>query len=250
MKVSKSTLAGIVCALCCAGCVAAYSAHVNDQAESDREEALARYGGEQIEVLVAARDIAAGETISEGSVESKLWLADLLPEGAATSSMDVVGKQAGSSILKGEVISTQRLSKDASDLSIPDGMAAVSVPARDVQAVGGALQPGMCTDVYATGSSSTTLLVEDALILETSLSEPSSLSSSAAAWITLAVPAASVQELVSAAQNLDLYFVLLGSDAETEVPDDDRDAEVSEPDGDRGADVAASAEGHDAEARE
>jgi len=210
MKVSKSTLVGVVCAVCCAACVALYLAHVNQQAESERAEALARYGGEQIEVLVATRTIAAGETVTEGSVDTRLWLADLLPEGAVTSADEVVGKQLGSSILKGEVVSTQRLSKATSDFEVPEGMAAVSVPTRDVQALGGALQPSMSVQVYATGASSTSLLIKDALVLETSLVESGSLTSGSSAWVTLAVPAESVQELVAAAQNLELYFVLLG----------------------------------------
>lgn len=210
MKISKSTLVGVVCAACCAACVALYLAHINQQAESERAEALARYGGEQIEVLVATRNIAAGETLTEGSVDTRLWLADLLPEGAVTSADEVVGKQLGSSILKGEVVSTQRLSKASSDFEVPEGMAAVSVPTRDVQALGGALQPSMSVQVYATGPSSTELLVKDALVLETSLTESASLTSSSSAWVTLAVPVESVQELVAAAQNLELYFVLLG----------------------------------------
>lgn len=210
MKVSKSTLVGVICAVCCAACVALYLAHVNQQAESERAEALARYGGEQIEVLVATRNIAAGETVTEGSVDVQLWLADLLPEGAVTSADEVVGKQLGSSILKGEVVSTQRLSKTSSDFEVPEGMAAVSVPTRDVQALGGAVQPGMSVQVYATGASSTSLLIKDALVLETSLADSGSLTSSSSAWVTLAVPAESVQELVAAAQNLELYFVLLG----------------------------------------
>lgn len=210
MKVSKSTLVGVVCAACCAACVALYLAHVNQRAESERAEALARYGGEQIEVLVATRNIAAGETVTEGSVDTRLWLADLLPEGAVTSADEVVGKQLGSSILKGEVVSAQRLSKASSGFEVPEGMAAVSVPTRDVQALGGALRSNMSVQVYATGSSSTSLLIKDALVLETSLADSGSLTSSASAWVTLAVPEESVQELVAAAQNLELYFVLLG----------------------------------------
>lgn len=213
MKFDKATLVGVVCALCCAGCVGLYTFSINERFESERAEALARYGGDQIEVVVATRAISAGETVSEGSVDTRLWLADLLPEGAVTSLEEVVGKQLGSSVLKGEVLSTQRLYKSSSELEVPGGMAAVSVPVRDVQALGGAILPGMSVQVYATGSSSTTLLVKDALVLETSLSGSGPLTSGSAAWATLAVPAASAQEIVAAAQNLELYFVLLGADS-------------------------------------
>ena len=44
-----------------------------------RADALARYGGDQVEVCVAKRDIAAGETVDSGAIETRLWVADLLP---------------------------------------------------------------------------------------------------------------------------------------------------------------------------
>lgn len=207
-KANRSTVAGVACGLCCAGCVALFAAQVTSKAEDARNEALARYGGEQIEVCVASRSIAAGETITDGMVDAKLWLADLLPEGAITQETEIIGKQAGSGIVKGEVISSHRLTKADVTLDIPDGFTAVSIPARDVQAVGGALRAGMRADVYAVGASSTTLLVQNALVLATSSTEGGSLMSESVAWITLAVSPDSVQELVSAAQNLELYLTL------------------------------------------
>ncbi len=228
MKLSKSTLVGVACAACCAACMALYIAQLNERAESARAEALARYGGEQVEVVVASRTISAGETVTEGSIETKLWLADLLPEGAVTSEVEVLGRQLGSSVLKGEVVSSQRLAKSSSNLEVPEGMAAVTVPARDVQALGGALRSGMCVQVYATGPSSTTLLVKDALVLETSVGESSALVSASSAWATLAVPSESAQEIVAAAQNLELYFVLLGAqDSEAEGESEEASAAVS-----------------------
>lgn len=208
LGLSRSSLAGIACGVCCAGCVALLVAQVGSEADRARSEALARYGGEQIEVCVAGRDIAAGETITDAMIDTKLWLADLLPEGSVTQASEVMGKQVGSSILEGEVISTQRLAKLDISLDIPEGMTAVSVPAQDVQAVGGVLQAGMRTDVYAVGPSSTTLLADGVLVLATNLAEGDSLMSRNVAWVTLAVAPETVQELVAASQNLDLYFTL------------------------------------------
>lgn len=207
-KVNKSLLAGSISAVLCATCLALYLSQVNGEVESARAEALARYGGEQIEVLVANRDIASGEMVGDSMVDEKMWIADLLPEGAITRRSDVVGKRLGSSVLEGEVLSSKRLYESASELDIPLGLTAVSIPAKDVQAVGGALEEGMTVDVYATGSSSTSLLIEDALVLATSVSEADSLSAGSVSWITLAVDPSAVAELVAAAQNLDLYLAL------------------------------------------
>lgn len=209
MKRSRSLAVGVLCALGCAACVGAFLMQVSDQADAARAEALARYGGDQLEVCIARRDIAAGETIDEGAVDTGLWVAGLLPEGAVTARGEIMGKQASAPILKGEALTTRRIGAPAAQsLDIPEGLAAVSVPAREVQAVGGALQPGMRADVYATGASATELLVPRALIVATSSDASGPLAPGAVAWVTLAVSPSAVQELVAAAQNLELYFVL------------------------------------------
>ena len=85
----------------------------------------------------------------------------------------------------------------------------MSVPARGVQAVGGALRPGMRVDLYAVGSTSTTQVLSGALVLESSADGSAAGGvASGDAWATLAVEPQKVQELVTAASNLELYFAL------------------------------------------
>lgn len=218
MKRRRSMVMGLACGALCAACVAAYVMQVDEQASAVRAEALARYGGEQIEVCVAKRDIAAGETVADSAVETKMWVAALLPEGAVTVRDDAVGKTAGTSILKGEVILSRRFDAQTNPIEVPQGFTAVSVPAREVQAIGGALTPGMKADVYAIGASSSERILTQATVLATSVSEAGTGASSASiTWVTLAVAPQKVQEVIAAAENLELYFVLpaeaQGSDA-------------------------------------
>lgn len=209
MKRKRSIAMGLACALLCALCVAAYVVQVEEQTSAVRAEALARYGGEQIEVCVAKRDIAAGETVSDSAVETKMWVAALLPEGAITNRDEAVGKTVGTSILKGEVMLTRRFDAQSNPIDVPQGFTAVSVPAREVQAIGGALTPGMKADVYAIGASSAERILTQATVLATSVSEAGTgTSSSSITWVTLAVAPQKVQEVIAAAENLDLYFVL------------------------------------------
>lgn len=209
MKRKRSITIGLVCGVLCAACVAAYVMQVDEQAAAVRAEALVRYGGEQIEVCVAKRDIAAGETIADSAVETKMWVAALLPEGAITDRGSAVGKTVGTSILKGEVLSERRFDAQTNPIEVPQGFTAVSVPAREVQAIGGALTPGMKTDVYAIGASSAECILAQATVLATSTSVAGTGTSSAAiTWVTLAVAPQKVQEVIAAAENLDLYFVL------------------------------------------
>ncbi|HIT52137.1 MAG TPA: Flp pilus assembly protein CpaB [Candidatus Aveggerthella excrementigallinarum] len=206
MRSRRTTIAGIACGLVCALSVFAYTQSVNDQAEQARADMLASYGGEQVEVCVATRDLAAGEIVPSDAVAMRSWIADFLPQETARSAEDVVGKQLTSPVLAGEPVSLQRFEGEADALDVPEGMAALSVPAGDVQSVGGSLSAGSRVDVYTTGSSSTSLLLSGALVLATSAGDGSSISSSS--WVTLAVNPDRVQELVDASQRTELYFAV------------------------------------------
>lgn len=221
-KKRKSLILCIVCGVICALCVLIYTQSVRAEAEDTRNAALARYGGEQIEVCVAKRDIAAGEKIDSTCYELKLWLADLLPDDAVRNSNDILGKQLTSSIVSGEVITSKRFQDSAVSLEVPAGLSAVSVPAKDVSAVGGAINAGMHIDVYATGNISTSLIAQNVLVLATSTTFTEG-SSASVTWITLAVEPSAVQELVAASQTTTLYFVLPSEEAEEIQSDKNKD---------------------------
>ena len=139
MRRNKTAAAGAICGVLCALCVLGYTQSVRGEAERARADALARYGGDQVEVCVAKRDIAAGETVDSGAVETRLWVADLLPPEAVRQTSEVVGSKASSTVLSGEVLSARRFGAASAAIDVPDGKVAISVPAKDVQAVGGAV---------------------------------------------------------------------------------------------------------------
>ena len=216
IRQKRMTIIAVACGIACAACVAAFMISVQGQADAARAEALARYGGEQVEVCVATRDIAMGERVDLAAVETKLWVADLLPEGALQSSGDVVGKTATSSILKGEVVSAKRFESARDSLDVPAGKEAVSVPAKAVQAVGGAIRPGMSVDVYSSGDTTTSAIARSVLVLATSVGDGGSLVSAESGWVTLAVAPDKVQEIIAASNKTSLYFVLPGAEEKQE----------------------------------
>ncbi len=228
-KRNRSIAMGLICGLLCAICVGVYIAHVDEQASAAQAEVLARYGGDQIDVCVAKRDIAAGNMIGEGDVETKTWIATMLPANAVMSKAEAVGKRVGSTILAGEVISTSRFGFESADIEIPEGFVAISVPSREVQAVGGAIAAGMVTDVYAVGGSSTKRIASAVHVLATSMSSEGASSSSA--WVTLAVRPEAVQELVTAAETLEMYFALPSESVLREEGDAGADLKEDEPAG-------------------
>ena len=138
MAINKTKWGALACGLCCALCVA-----LRGEVDAARAEALERYGGDQVEVCVAKRDLAAGEVVDASAVVTKMWVADLLPDTAVTDSSQIIGRRLGSNVIKGEVLCFRRTEVSDSELAVPAGMAAISVPARPVQAVGGSVEPGM-----------------------------------------------------------------------------------------------------------
>ena len=108
MRAHKKMAVGVVCAVACALCVFGYTQSVRGEADRVRAEALAKYGGDQVEVCVAARDIPAGETLSASSIEMRSWLVSMLPDQAVTNAKQVIGKQATSPLVAGEVVSAKR----------------------------------------------------------------------------------------------------------------------------------------------
>ncbi|HIS41090.1 MAG TPA: Flp pilus assembly protein CpaB [Candidatus Aphodovivens avistercoris] len=208
MKRKRATMAAsLACGAVCAVCVLLYLHSVQGEAEAARAEALERYGGEQLEVCVATRDIAAGEPIEASDVEMRLWVADLLPAGAVRSVEEVEGRAPSSAIMEGEVVVSKRFEAAGGSLDVPSGMAALSVPAEDVQAVGGSLAKGVTADLYAVGGTSTALLAKDVLVLDTSTAGSEG-TSAELSWVTVAVAPESVQEVIDASQRSELYFVL------------------------------------------
>ena len=246
MKQKRLTIIAVACGIVCAACIALFMLSVQGEANAARAEALARYGGEQVEVCVATRDVAAGERIDISAMEKRLWIADLLPDGAVREASDVAGKTATSSILKGEVVSSKRFESSHSVLDIPAGKEALSVPAKAVQAVGGAVSSGMVVDVYSSGDTTTKPLVRDVVVLDTSVGNAGSLISGDSGWITLAIDPEHVQEIIAASNATSLYFVIPGESArEGEGLSDTAenakaDERSSEPRNDAGGDLQAS----------
>lgn len=213
MRVDKKIIVGIACAVLCALFVFAYTQSIRGEADRERSEAMAKYGGDQVEVCVATHDIPAGETLSSSAIEVRSWLVSMLPDGAVTDAKQVVGKQVTSPIVAGEVVSTKRFGTLSSSFEVPAGMVAVSVSAKDVQAVGGALKPGLLVDIYSSGTSGVNLIAQGVNVLATSSFDAEGEQSGAAlSWVALAVAPASVADLISAEERTELYFVLPGED--------------------------------------
>lgn len=199
-----SLLFGMVCALS----VMAYLSMVKGQVDDARAEAMSRYGGDQVEVCVATRDIAPGEKLDASNAEVRPWLVDLLPEGAVGSLASKEGMRLTSSIGKGEVVTEQRFSGSSDSLVVPAGYQAVGLEVESAQAVGGALSVGNNIDVYAVSASGVSCIARGVSVLACGSG------SGSRSWVTLAVADEGVQEIIAATQSASLYLTLPGSSYE------------------------------------
>ena len=208
--VGKTAILGVLSGILCAASVFAFTTEVQAQADSARQAALERFGGEQVEACVATTDIAAGETVNASNATTKVWIADLLPDNPVSYD-DAQGRQVTSPVVKGEVIVEKRFDKNAASIDVPEGLTAVALPAQDVNAVGGAVESGMKVDVYLAGDEAATPLASDVLVLSTSDGSTSS-TGKQISWITVAVEPDKVQEFVTAADKGGLYYTIPGEE--------------------------------------
>lgn len=204
-----------------------YAESLKAQASSAQRAALEEYGGTRTEVLVATRDILAGEELQADNTALMPWLADLLPAGSITDPSEAYGQTLAYPVWSNEPILSARLGGGNELIRVPDGLSAVSIPIRDDMAVGGSLFSGSSVDVYAIGATKVHLVLSDVLVLEASNSthgEHGSSSEEAGVvlgggaratlkWVTLAVSDETVTELLHAARDNTLCLVLPGQDA-------------------------------------
>ena len=101
----------------CAACLL-YGKHVKAQAEQVRIDALERYGGEVVNLLVATRTLEYGDIIDSSSVASREWIADLAPDQALVRMEEVIGRQVTVPLAKGLPLTQLNLRDGTSGLAL------------------------------------------------------------------------------------------------------------------------------------
>ena len=216
----KRLLLALISGVIAAIAMALYASGVQAEAAQTRQKALDSYGGEQVEVFVATRDIAVGETLSNENVSLRLWVSDLLPTGALSQQSAVLGQTVVVPLLKNEPVVALKLGEHKAPVNVPEGLCAVSIPCDDVLAVGGAIQAGSFVTVYSANGDTVELIAEEVLVLDTSNHSPvsanqgglfgGSSSRPRLSWVTLAVEPDCAQELIAASVARELHLVLPG----------------------------------------
>ena len=210
------------CALLAVLAFASYAGQVRAEAEKVRSDAIARYGGEVVSLVVTNRQIEEGETISSSDVSTRDWVADLAPDGAMTSADEVVGKKLTVACAKGSPVTELNLREDTDSIEVPSGHISVGVPLADRIGISTETKPGTQVVAYTTGEKGTSLLASNIVVLSVSKGG----SGSGGAGVSLAVMPDDVAKVLSASAEGELRLVVPADDVSS-LPKGDGSAPAS-----------------------
>ena len=216
----KPLLLALLFAVLAGGCAFLFFQNARQSADAAHQQLLSKYGGEQVAICMARRNLEPGETVRARDVEVKHTLASLVPEGCFTTPDDIVDKTLTACVVKGEAFVKRRFVADDTAMRVPLGFVAISVPLRSSSVALELVKPGSRVNVYATGEQSSALLAQRVLVLASASANQKSDSAGAlASWVVVAVPQSKAQEFVSASKKTQLTVVLPSSDEGTNAPE-------------------------------
>lgn len=135
-------------AILAAGLCVLYGQQVRQEAERVRSEAMERYGGEVVSLVVATEGIEAGEVVGRQNVAERDWLADLAPADAVTGIDEVLGLEVTVPVCAGAPLTALNFRTDADAVEVPSGHVALSVPVTDRLGLPSSVQPGTVLVAY------------------------------------------------------------------------------------------------------
>lgn len=218
-------ITALACGLLAVLLAFAYGEQARAEVRAERSEVLERYGGEVTNLVVARRELASGEVISENNLEVQEWLADLAPEGAITDVSEVVGLRLSNSVAKGEPLNALDVASQEGALDIPDGRVAISVYVNDKTGLAQSVANGARVLCYRSVDDGLKAICSDAFILANGVSGTSSLSTSTGT-ICLAVLPTYVEDVLAASSDGSLRLALPGEGVAAEEALDNEPAET------------------------
>lgn len=102
-------------------------------------------------IVVAARDIESGALLGEGALQETAWPSASVPAGALYDMRKVVGRVAGTALVKGEPVLEGKLAPEGAtgglSSAIRPGYRAISIQVNEIVGVAGYIRPGSRVDV-------------------------------------------------------------------------------------------------------
>lgn len=195
------------CALLAAALCLAYGEQVRAQCERERTEALERYGGEVVRLVVATELIEAGDAIDGTNATERDWVAELAPEGALTSFDDAKGLKVSVPVAAGMPVTDLNLRDPEEAVEVPSGKMAITIATDDDTGVPPGLETGVTLAAYEVGAEGVRLVADDLKVLSAPAGTTGAVLSD---QLTVAVSPEDVAPLLATSQDGSLRLVLPG----------------------------------------
>ena len=198
------------CAVLAAMACLLYGEHTREEAERARAEALERYGGEVVSLVVATETIEAGGVIDRSNVAERDWVSDLAPADAVTGIDTVLGDEVSVPVSAGVPLTALNF-RDAEDaVEVPADCMALSVPVSDDMGIASSMEVGATLAAYEASDMGVRLLADDLQVLASPQGSGGPLSSGS---VTVAVAPADVAQVLAASGEGSLRLALPGEGA-------------------------------------
>ena len=223
------------CAVLAALLFVVYAGHVRAEADSVREEAAARFGGDVVSLVVATKNLKA-------NVRERGWVSSLAPEGAITSLDVVMGSKVAIPVAKNAPLTKTSFEDPSPMVQVPSGYVAVSIPTSERVGVTSGVPAGASLTAYQLGDSGAKVIARGLRVLSSTQEGSLGMDSRE---LTLAVRPEDVERVLSASTRGDLRLVLPSEDIAAGKADQAASAPEQREQGEGGAsaDSKASAGG-------
>lgn len=198
------------CALLAALLCALYGQHVREEAKRVRTEALERYGGEVVRLVVAPEGLDVGEVVDGRNVTERDWLADLAPDGAVTDLDEVMGAEVTIPAAAGAPLTSLNFRDDEDAVEVPSGRVALSLPVTDSLGLPPSADEGTALAAYRVSDAGVSLVSADLQVLR---APGERTSVGARGSVTVAVTPEAVASVLSASADGSLRLALPADDA-------------------------------------
>lgn len=185
-----------------------YVQGVREETDRARSDAIARYGGEIVGLVVAGEGLEPGQVVGQADVAVRDWAAALAPEGAATRLEDVVGREVSVPVARNAPV-TELAFRNASDSAqVPAGHVGLSLPITDKLGISRNVAVGSQVIAYRVGDTGSELLARDMQVI----SSPGTSPIAGSGQLGLAVLPEDVSAVLSSSAKGDLRLVLPAED--------------------------------------
>lgn len=239
----RLAVAGTTAMLAAVACVL-YGQQVREEAQRVRAEALERYGGEVVSLVVATEPLEVGDVVDRRNVAEREWLVDLAPAGAVRGLDSVLGTEVTVPVAEGAPLTSLNF-RDAEDaLEVPEGLVAISVPLSNDLALPRSVEVGSELAAYAVTEDGVRLVSKSLQVIGAPSEQTGLLSGGE---LTVAVAPQDVAALLSASDSGALRLALPSDEgALEEAAQAQAPGEVSAEQNGAGVGQDVTAEGQDA----